>query len=72
MFLFGEDVAMVRLLPLYFPRTCQPESLLGTGVCFHFGHCTEILGTAKIMQEGTLPNYDARYTYYNARYAKRD
>ena len=37
--LLGQDVALVGVLALDFARTRQRETLLGTGLGFHFRHC---------------------------------
>jgi hypothetical protein len=41
---FGEDVAFVSVVPLYFSGTGKRESLFGTGVGFHFWHRRSIWG----------------------------
>jgi hypothetical protein len=36
--LFGENVAMVSVMSLDFAGAGKGESLLGSGLCFDFGH----------------------------------
>ena len=45
----GEDMAFVSVIPLYFSGAGERESLLGTGVGFHFWHCRSIWGYSGLL-----------------------